>query len=106
MRHTFVITAIVLALAVGALGQRRELPGYDPSTLPQGKTETEKRILATLDQIMKTHETYLNVPVPDGRALRLLTEAAGAKIVVEIGTSTGYSGLWFCLALERTGGRL
>jgi predicted O-methyltransferase YrrM len=42
----------------------------------------------------------------DGRALRLLTEAVGAKSVVEIGTSTGYSGLWFCLALQRTGGHL
>jgi predicted O-methyltransferase YrrM len=26
--------------------------------------------------------------------------------VVEIGTSTGYSGLWFCLGLQRTGGHL
>jgi len=26
--------------------------------------------------------------------------------VVEIGTSTGYSGLWFCLAIEKTGGHL
>jgi caffeoyl-CoA O-methyltransferase len=25
---------------------------------------------------------------------------------VEIGTSTGYSGLWFCLALQKTGGHL
>ena len=39
-------------------------------------------------------------------ALRLLTEAANAKSVVEIGTSTGYSGLWFCLALRATGGHL
>jgi len=46
------------------------------------------------------------VPPEDGRALRLLTEAAGARTVVEIGTSTGYSGLWFCLALQATGGRL
>jgi predicted O-methyltransferase YrrM len=38
--------------------------------------------------------------------LRLLTEAVGAKSVVEIGTSTGYSGLWFSLALEKTGGKL
>jgi predicted O-methyltransferase YrrM len=42
----------------------------------------------------------------DGRALRLLTEAAGAKNVVEIGTSTGYSGLWLSLALQATGGHL
>ena len=35
-----------------------------------------------------------------------MTEAANAKSVIEIGTSTGISGLWFCLALEKTGGTL
>jgi predicted O-methyltransferase YrrM len=48
----------------------------------------------------------MNVPVEDARLLRLLTEAAGAKHVVEIGTSNGYSGIWFCLALRTTGGKL
>ena len=38
--------------------------------------------------------------------MRLLAEAVDAKNVVEIGTSTGYSGLWFCLALQKTGGHL
>jgi len=38
--------------------------------------------------------------------LRLLTEAVGAKRVVEIGTSNGYSGIWICLALRKTGGKL
>jgi predicted O-methyltransferase YrrM len=38
--------------------------------------------------------------------LRLLTEAANAKNVIEIGTSTGISGLWLCMALEKTGGKL
>ena len=38
--------------------------------------------------------------------LRLLTEAANAKQVVEFGTSTGYSGLWFSLALQKTGGKM
>jgi predicted O-methyltransferase YrrM len=56
--------------------------------------------------MVQSHETYLSVPVEDGKALRLLTEATGAIEVVEIGTSTGYSGLWFCLALQRTNGRL
>ena len=36
----------------------------------------------------------------------MFAEAADAKNVVEIGTSTGYSGLWFCLALRKTGGHL
>jgi predicted O-methyltransferase YrrM len=29
-----------------------------------------------------------------------------AKNVVEIGTSTGYSGIWFGMALQKTGGKL
>ncbi len=48
----------------------------------------------------------LSVPVNDGRLLRILAESIGAKQVVELGTSIGYSGLWFCLALESTDGRL
>ena len=46
------------------------------------------------------------VPQEDGQILRLLAETAGAKHIVEIGTSVGYSGTWFCLALRRTGGKL
>lgn len=48
----------------------------------------------------------MNVPIEDGRLLRLLTEAVNAKNVVEIGTSNGYSGIWLCLALQSTGGKL
>jgi caffeoyl-CoA O-methyltransferase len=46
------------------------------------------------------------VPEEDGRLLRVLAESIGAKHVVELGTSTGYSGLWLLLALAKTGGRL
>ena len=48
----------------------------------------------------------MSVPVQDGRILRLLAESINAKHVVELGTSIGYSGVWFCLALESTGGKL
>ncbi len=37
---------------------------------------------------------------------RLLTESMNAKNVIEIGTSTGYSGIWFGMALQKTGGKL
>jgi caffeoyl-CoA O-methyltransferase len=69
-------------------------------------SEVEKKVLAVLDEAQRTGAMYMNVPVTDGRMLRLLTEAAGAKNVVEIGTSTGLSGLWLCLALQKTGGKL
>ena len=48
----------------------------------------------------------MNVPIEDGRLLRLFVEATGAKNVVEIGTSNGYSGIWICLALRNVSGKL
>ena len=61
-------------------------------------------ILEDMDQNQR--RGMMNVPQEDGRILRMLTEAIGAKHVVEIGTSNGYSGIWFCLALRTTGGKL
>ncbi len=48
----------------------------------------------------------LNVSTTDGRLLRMLAESIDAKNIVEIGTSTGESGVWFALALRSTGGHL
>ncbi|MGQ9917500.1 MAG: O-methyltransferase [Bryobacteraceae bacterium] len=76
------------------------------SGLPLASTDSEKRILGVLQDAWDSGATYANVPHADGRMLRLLAETSGAKRVVEIGTSTGISGLWFCLALHKTGGRL
>lgn len=80
--------------------------GADLGGKPLAKNEKEKQILTVLDGMVREKKTHLSVPVEDGRVLRLLTESVGAKSVVEIGTSTGYSGLWFCLALQATGGHL
>lgn len=71
-----------------------------------GAAPEEDKIVSVLHQMVDSRQTYLSVPEQDGKALRLLTEAIAAKNVVEIGTSTGYSGLWFCLALQQTGGHL
>lgn len=72
---------------------------------PLGRSTEEKRVLAVLEDIHR-NQRYLSVPEEDGRLLRILTESMRAKHVVEVGTSTGYSGLWILLALARTGGRL
>jgi len=101
MTYKFLIVALALILAGVIWSQRRK-----GQALPLAKTDQEKMVLATLDAVLKAGEVYLNVPVADGRMLRLLTEAVGARNVVEIGTSTGYSGLWFSLALLSTGGKL
>jgi predicted O-methyltransferase YrrM len=72
---------------------------------PQAKDETEKKVLSVLDE-METSEGFANVSPTDGRFLRLIAETIGAKKVVELGTSTGYSGVWLALALQKTGGHL
>jgi len=69
--------------------------------------DAEKKILAVLEDMRQNQRRGMaNVSREDGRLLRLLTETLGAKHVVEIGTSNGYSAIWFCLALRTTGGRL
>jgi caffeoyl-CoA O-methyltransferase len=98
------IAAAALAVLTAVQAQRR---GRDaPEAAPLARSAAEERVLKVLDEMRRTGSTYLSVPPEDGRILRLLTEAAGAKNVVEIGTSTGYSGLWFSLALQGTKGRL
>lgn len=101
----FLCIVLLLSLTTSGFAQRRR-GGAEEATLPLANSDNEKRILSVLDQVRETGKTYLSVPIADGRMLRLLTEAVNAKSVVEIGTSTGYSGLWFCLALESTGGKL
>jgi predicted O-methyltransferase YrrM len=74
---------------------------------PLANSEEEKRILGVLDDMAKNQGGGMrNVPREDGRLLRLLTETTNAQHVVEIGTSNGYSGIWLCLGLRATGGRL
>ena len=86
-------------------GEGTEASTFETSPLP--KTDAEKKMLAVLaDMRQNQSRGMMNVPAEDGRLLRLLTETVGAKHVVEIGTSNGYSGIWFCLALRTTGGKL
>ena len=108
------LAAGILAYSVAAqpAGQSdgRRRGAADAATLarpPLPRTEAEKKILSVLDDLDQNQRPgMMNVPVADGRLLRVLTESIGAKHVVEIGTSNGYSGIWLCLALRTTGGRL
>jgi len=114
-----VILAAALLLAVVESLTAQPTGGRGPGgrrggggAAPQGQAplpanEQEKKILSVLEDMDQNQRRgMMNVPQEDGRILRLLTEAAGARHVVEIGTSNGYSGIWFCLALRTTGGKL
>jgi len=48
----------------------------------------------------------LNIPSSDGQLLFDIIVENGYKNAVEIGTSTGHSGIWIAWALSKTGGKL
>ena len=94
--------AAAALLSAPAMAQSRRGTAERP---PLAASAEERRVLAVLDEVYRNHR-YLSVPEPDGRLLRVRVESIGARHVVELGTSTGYSGLWILLGLAKTGGRL
>ena len=105
MRTRLVPVLIAFMVTAAAVPLRAEAEIAE--TPPAGHTEAERQLLAVIDDVDKTQRAgSMAVPPNDGRLLRILAESVGAKHVVELGTSYGYSGLWWCLALRTTGGRL
>jgi caffeoyl-CoA O-methyltransferase len=94
--------AALIAASTVVRAQRR---GAARSGAPLAGSADEQRVLQVLEDVYR-NQRYLSVPEEDGRLLRILAESIGARHVVELGTSTGYSGLWLLLALARTGGQL
>ncbi len=118
MRHVVLSVAAlaVVSVAVSTASaqdpeDRSERPGFKFGGAPEfdspplAKNDGEKRALAALDEISKGR-WYLNVTTREGRVLRQLTEAVGAKRVVEIGTSSGYSTIWLALGVRASGGKV
>jgi len=99
------LAAAALALAAATAPSRAQSRRRAADAPPLAATPGEKRVLEVLGDVYRNHR-YLSVPEEDGRLLRVLAESTGARHVVELGTSTGYSGLWLLLGLIRTGGRL
>ncbi len=103
--------ATALALLAGAMlltGAPRMSMAQDeknPQKPALPKDDGEKRILEAIEAA-RGGQRYANVSESDGRLLRQLTEAVNAKRVVELGTSTGESGMYFAMALRKTGGKL
>ncbi|NWF84743.1 MAG: class I SAM-dependent methyltransferase [Bryobacteraceae bacterium] len=109
MRYTTVVV-FLLALTIPACAQRRGFgrgmgPGSE-SFPPKAKNDAEKLVLDTINAAVQNGDLYANVPAADGRLLRMLVEASNAKNVIEIGASTGLSGMWIALGLQKTGGKL
>ncbi len=97
--------------------RRRPVPGEPSVESTIDTTEGQKwgsprysgvmdRIVATLVEIERLDLGVHAISRRDGEMLRMLVRAVNAQQVLEIGTGTGYSGLWLCKGLEETGGRL
>ena len=64
------------------------------------------RIERVLASIKAADKGQLAVSEEDGRFLRVLVAARGAKTILEIGAASGYSGIWLGLGARETGGRV
>jgi predicted O-methyltransferase YrrM len=72
---------------------------------PEIKTELDKKVKSFLEENERSWRD-LNVPMADGKFLYDLIIENNYKSAVEIGTSTGHSGIWIAWALSKTGGKL
>ena len=94
-------SAIVLPLIAvigGALGPAA-------ATAQEQETDLDRRVRTYLDSRSRTWRD-MNVPAVDGQKLFDIIVEHGYTRAVEIGTSTGHSGIWIAWALSRTGGKL
>jgi len=92
MRRTIIcLAAMVLAVV--------------PLRSAAGDSDLDAKVRAFLESREGTWHD-MNVPASDGRLLHDLIVEKGFTRALEIGTSTGHSGIWIAWALSKTGGKL
>ena len=96
MRSTVLVASAIVLIATDLFGTPRA---------QESVSELDRKVKAFLDQRRGTWRD-LNVPESDGRALHNLVLRHGYTRALEIGTSTGHSGIWIAWALAKTGGKL
>jgi predicted O-methyltransferase YrrM len=76
-----------------------------PATQATRASDLDERVQTFLDRHRDDWHD-MNVPAVDGRTLHDLILKHQFRRAVEIGTSTGHSGIWIAWALSKTGGKL
>jgi len=94
VRPMFLLLCTALATATAA-----SVPQADIAGVPVAVS----RVLLDIKQ--RDKDMYA-VSEEDGRFLRILVGARGARRVLEIGSASGYSAIWMGLGLRETGGQL
>lgn len=77
-----------------------------PKACAQPAQDAEGRALRRLAWMRRNQAGMWNVDANEGAFLRDQVVKVGAKHALEIGTSSGYSGIWIALGLRQTGGHL
>ena len=77
-----------------------------PLVLVAQNKPTRQQVLDHLAKMRATERGMMNVAPSEGEYLSGLVKKLQAKRVLELGTSNGYSGIWFALGLRETGGKL
>jgi len=93
--RALIVCVIALAASLAAPGAQQRPSG---ALTPQ--------IESILKQIKAADKGQLAVSEEDGRFLRILIAARGAKSILEIGAASGYSGIWLGLGARESGGRV
>lgn len=104
-RHREVImrNCVLVLLLAGAVSLPLAVVGAGQAA------DSSKALDARVTTFLEQHRSGwrdMNVPEADGRALYDIVLKNGYKRALEIGTSTGHSGIWTAWALAKTGGRL
>jgi caffeoyl-CoA O-methyltransferase len=95
LRSSLIVIIIVTTL----------VPEYVSAQSDRAETELDKKVKQFLsEQSGQWHD--MNVPTVDGKKLFDLVLEGNYKSALEIGTSTGYSGIYIAWALSKTGGKL
>jgi predicted O-methyltransferase YrrM len=94
MRVAAIVLAAVAALATPSLARQKPSGALTP------------QIEAILNGIRAADKGQLAISEEDGRFLRVLVAARGAKSILEIGGASGYSGIWLGLGARESGGKV
>ncbi len=112
--------ALVVALTMSGSAAAQPKPGSLPSPKPPAVAKAladtqaaspaapgvDPAVAKLLAGIRAADKGQLAVSEEDGRFLRVLVGAIGARQVLEIGAASGYSAIWIGLGLRQTGGKL
>jgi predicted O-methyltransferase YrrM len=82
------------------------LPVTFSAQTPKPTGALTPQIESVLQSIKAADKGLLAVSEEDGRFLRVLVAARGAKAILEIGAASGYSGIWLGLGARESGGRV